>query len=84
MRYNSIVNVSARNANKNEISFNDKSSAYMSGGAAKKKYKKGGAGLYANIHAKRQRIAEGSGEKMRKPGDKGAPEKGIFEKIARG
>jgi hypothetical protein len=30
-------------------------------------------GLYANIHAKRKRIAEGSGEKMRKPGSKGAP-----------
>ena len=30
-------------------------------------------GLYANIHAKRKRIAEGSGEKMRKPGTKGAP-----------
>jgi hypothetical protein len=31
------------------------------------------AGLYANIHAKRKRIADGSGEKMRKPGSKGAP-----------
>lgn len=30
-------------------------------------------GLYANIHAKRKRIAEGSGEKMRKVGSKGAP-----------
>jgi hypothetical protein len=30
-------------------------------------------GLYANIHAKRKRIAAGSGEKMRKPGSKGAP-----------
>jgi hypothetical protein len=30
-------------------------------------------GLYANIHAKRKRIAEGSGEKMRKAGSKGAP-----------
>ena len=30
-------------------------------------------GLYANIHAKRQRIKSGSGEKMRKPGSKGAP-----------
>ena len=30
-------------------------------------------GLYANIHAKRKRIAAGSGEKMRKPGAKGAP-----------
>ena len=30
-------------------------------------------GLYANIHAKRRRIKAGSGEKMRKPGEKGAP-----------
>jgi len=30
-------------------------------------------GLYANIHAKRKRIAAGSGEKMKKPGQKGAP-----------
>jgi hypothetical protein len=37
-------------------------------------YKKGGKiGLYANIHAKRERIAAGSKEKMRKPGTKGAP-----------
>jgi hypothetical protein len=31
------------------------------------------SGLYANIHAKRKRIADGSGEKMRKPGTPGAP-----------
>jgi hypothetical protein len=30
-------------------------------------------GLYANIHAKQERIKAGSGEKMRKPGAKGAP-----------
>ena len=30
-------------------------------------------GLWANIHAKRKRIADGSGEKMRKPGSPGAP-----------
>ena len=30
-------------------------------------------GLWANIHAKRKRIKAGSGERMRKPGDKGAP-----------
>ena len=30
-------------------------------------------GLWANIHAKRKRIAAGSGEKMRKIGSKGAP-----------
>ena len=37
-------------------------------------YAEGGkVGLYANINAKRKRIAAGSGEKMRKPGSKGAP-----------
>ena len=30
-------------------------------------------GLWANIHAKRKRIKAGSGEKMKKPGSKGAP-----------
>ncbi len=32
-------------------------------------------GLWDNIHAKRKRIKEGSGETMRKPGEKGAPSK---------
>lgn len=40
-------------------------------------------GLYANIHAKRKRIAEGSGEKMKKPGTKGAPTKKDFQKSAK-
>lgn len=35
-------------------------------------------GLYANIHAKEARIKAGSGEKMRKPGAKGAPTKQAF------
>lgn len=35
-------------------------------------------GLYANIHAKRERIAHGSGERMRKPGAEGAPSKQDF------
>lgn len=33
----------------------------------------GPVGLYANINAKKKRIAAGSKEKMRKPGSKGAP-----------
>jgi hypothetical protein len=41
------------------------------------------AGLYANIHAKRERIAKGSGEKMRKPGAKGAPTAAQFKKAAK-
>ena len=40
-------------------------------------------GLYANIHAKRKRIKAGSGEKMRKPGSKGAPTASAFRKAAR-
>jgi hypothetical protein len=38
----------------------------------------GPVGLYANINAKKKRIAAGSGEKMRKPGAKGAPTKQAF------
>lgn len=40
-------------------------------------------GLYANIHAKQERIAKGSGEKMRKVGSKGAPTKEAFKKSAK-
>lgn len=40
-------------------------------------------GLYANIHAKRKRIAEGSGEKMRKPGSPGAPTEKAFKESAK-
>jgi hypothetical protein len=36
-------------------------------------------GLYANIHAKQARIKAGSGEKMRKPGTKGAPTAASFK-----
>jgi hypothetical protein len=43
-----------------------------------KKFKEGG-GLYENIHAKQQRIAEGSGEKMRRVGSKGAPTAQAFK-----
>jgi hypothetical protein len=43
----------------------------------------GKVGLYANIHAKQERIAEGSGEKMRKVGSKGAPTKADFIKSAK-
>ena len=40
-------------------------------------------GLYANIHAKRKRIAAGSGEKMRKPGAKGASTAKNFKRAAK-
>jgi hypothetical protein len=41
------------------------------------------AGLYANINAKRKRIAAGSGEKMRKVGAKGAPTNRAFKQSAK-
>ena len=44
---------------------------------ARKKSKR--PGLRANIHAKRKRIKSGSGERMRKPGSKGAPSKKNFK-----
>jgi hypothetical protein len=40
-------------------------------------------GLYSNIAAKRERIKEGSGEKMRKPGAKGAPTAAAFQAAAK-
>ena len=40
-------------------------------------------GLYANIHAKEARIKAGSGEKMRKPGAKGAPTANAFKQSAK-
>jgi hypothetical protein len=46
-------------------------------------YQEGGkVGLYENINRKRERIAAGSKEKMRKPGSKGAPTEEAFRKSA--
>jgi len=45
------------------------------------KFKEGG--LYENIHRKQQRIAEGSGEKMRRVGSKGAPTADAFKQSAK-
>jgi hypothetical protein len=49
--------------------------------AADKKMKSGG--LYANIHAKQERIAAGSGERMRKVGSAGAPTAAAFKQSAK-
>tara|TARA_R110000737_G_scaffold273474_1_gene280327 strand:+ start:442 stop:597 length:156 start_codon:yes stop_codon:yes gene_type:complete len=38
--------------------------------------------LYGNVAAKKKRIADGSGEKMRKKGAKGAPAKGAYKRAA--
>ena len=51
-----------------EIKGRSKRANYRHGGRVEAK-----DGLWANIHAKRDRIKSGSGEKMRKPGSKGAP-----------
>ena len=40
-------------------------------------------GLYENINDKRERIENGSGEKMRKPGSKGAPTAKDFKQSAK-
>jgi hypothetical protein len=40
-------------------------------------------GLYSNIAAKRNRIKAGSGERMRKPGTKGAPTAAAFKQSAK-
>jgi hypothetical protein len=40
-------------------------------------------GLYSNIHAKRERIKEGSGEKMNKVGSKNAPTAKDFKQSAK-
>ena len=45
--------------------------------------KAAGGGLYANIHAKQERIKHGSGEKMRKPGSEGAPTAEAFRESAK-
>ena len=41
------------------------------------------AGLYANILAKQERIKAGSGERMRKPGEQGAPTAKAFRESAK-
>ncbi len=48
-----------------------------------KAVKMAGGGLYANIAAKKKRIAAGSGEKMRGAGEAGAPKKGDFANAAK-
>jgi hypothetical protein len=47
------------------------------------KMRKPKRGLYENIRRKRERIAGGSGERMRKPGEKGAPSAADFKAAAR-
>ena len=61
-----------------EIKGRSKRANYRHGGRIEAK-----DGLWANIHAKRERIASGSGEKMRKPGSPGAPTAENFKDSAK-
>ena len=64
-----------KNARRDDTDFTQ----YKEGGDVKM----AGGGLYANIAAKRERIAAGSKEKMRKPGTKGAPTAKAFKESAK-
>ena len=61
-----------------EIKGRSKRANYRHGGRIEAK-----DGLWANIHAKRERIKQGSGEKMRTPGSKGAPTAANFKRSAK-
>ena len=61
----------------------DTGSFFANGGSVGKYASGGRPGLYANINAKRKRIAAGSGERMRKKGDKGAPTAANFRESAK-
>jgi hypothetical protein len=73
------------------LAFSDKAKDFVTGGGLLGLLKKNGGsvkkaaggGLYANIHAKQERIADGSKERMRKPGSKGAPTADAFKQSAR-
>ena len=63
------------NGNPEQFGF-DRVNSFIAGGYAAEldsDLVEGKRGLWDNIHAKRERIKRGSGEKMRKPGEKGAP-----------
>ena len=45
--------------------------------------KAAGGGLYANIHAKQERIKAGSGERMKRPGEAGRPTAADFKQAAK-
>jgi hypothetical protein len=64
-----------KNARRDDTDFTE----YKEGGDVKM----AGGGLYANIAAKKRRIAQGSGEKMRSAGSTGAPKKGDFANAAK-
>ena len=59
------------------------SSEFYADNIQKKDVSEESKGLWANIHAKRERIKHGSGEHMRKPGSKGAPTADALRKSAK-
>jgi hypothetical protein len=62
---------------------NGMSIGVIAGGGVGEGLDEEGKGLWANIHAKRERIKKGSGERMRKPGSKGAPKAQDFKDAAK-
>ena len=78
-----VIKVRDINKNGKEDGFEKARAKGMAKGMGARVELKSGGGLYANIHAKRKRIAAGSNEKMRKPGTKGAPTASNFKRAAK-
>jgi hypothetical protein len=78
-----VIKVRDINKNGKKDGFEKARAKGMAKGMGARVELKSGGGLYANIHAKKARIAEGSGEKMRRPGAKGAPTAANFKRAAK-
>ena len=80
-----VIKVRDINKNGKKDGFEKARARGMAKGMGARVELKGGGkpGLYANIHAKRKRIAAGSNQKMRKPGAKGAPTAANFKRAAK-
>ena len=78
-----VIKVRDINKNGKKDGFEKARAKGMAKGMGARVELKSGGGLYANIHAKRKRIAAGSNEKMRKPGTKGAPTASNFKRAAK-
>ena len=78
-----VIKVRDINKNGKKDGFEKARARGMAKGMGARVELKAGGGLYANIHAKKARIAAGSGEKMRKPGAKGAPTAANFKRAAK-
>ena len=78
-----VIKVRDINKNGKKDGFEKARARGMAKGMGARVELKSGGGLYANIHAKRKRIAAGSGESMRKPGTKGRPTAKQFTRAAK-